>query len=629
MRRTCRTALAALIIFACAASPAAALSRIKDLANIEGVRQNQLIGYGLVVGLNGTGDTLNNAPFTKQSLQAMLERLGVNIRGQQIRTGNVAAVMVTADLPPFATQGTRIDVTASAMGDAKSLQGGTLLVTPLLGADGNVYAVAQGSLTIGGFQAQGQAASITRGVPTVGRLPNGAIIEREIEFALNSIGQLRLALRNADFTTAKRIAEAINDYIGAPIAEPLDPSTVQLTLPKKFPQNIVQLLTEIEQLQVEPDEVAKIVIDERSGVIVIGRDVRVSTVAVAAGQSYGHHLGIAAGQSAGAVVARPHRRGAAHAGRRPGRRQRTGAGPRRRVAAANRRRAQCARHRAARSHHHPAGDQGRRRDPGRYRGDVMTNLNPVDLGASLSSIGDASSAQAQATLRVKGKAKEAAQNFEANFLSSMFQDMFTGIDGDGPFGGSGALKIWRSFMTDQIAKIIRQSRRHRHSADGLRHVAQRTGPEGHEYRSRRQLRRSRLSTSSRVDGETRAACSSRRRALVHAGRIRSAAALEPSKAEFAGQLFAAGERLKSSAKFLRHSAPARRAALVPLQDRFRGVLQKNMIVLATAHAVSEGIVRRLSGDLARKASPQVYGASGRAAAPNPKHGRPLAISRTS
>jgi flagellar P-ring protein precursor FlgI len=191
--------------------------------------------------------------------------------------------MVTANLPPFGTQGTRIDVTASAMGDAKSLEGGTLLVTPLLGADGNVYAVAQGSLSIGGFQAQGQAASITRGVPTVGRLPNGAIIEREVEFALNSVGQLRLALRNADFTTAKRIAEAVNDYIGAPIAEPLDPSTVQLTLPKKFPQNIVQLLTEIEQLQVEPDEEAKIVIDERSGVIVIGRDVRVSTVAVAQG----------------------------------------------------------------------------------------------------------------------------------------------------------------------------------------------------------------------------------------------------------------------------------------------------------------------------------------------------------
>ncbi len=283
MEVTFRTALVALVTLCCAVSTATAMSRIKDLANIEGVRQNQLLGYGLVVGLNGTGDTLNNTPFTKQSLQAMLERLGVNIRGQQIRTGNVAAVMVTANLPPFATQGTRIDVTASAMGDAKSLQGGTLLVTPLLGADGNVYAVAQGSLAIAGFQAEGEAAKITRGVPTVGRLPNGAIIEREIDFALNSLGQLRLALRNADFTTAKRIAVAINDYMGAPVAEPLDPSTVQLTLPKKFPENVVAMLTDIEQLRVEPDVAAKIIIDERSGVIVIGRDVRVSTVAVAEG----------------------------------------------------------------------------------------------------------------------------------------------------------------------------------------------------------------------------------------------------------------------------------------------------------------------------------------------------------
>jgi flagellar P-ring protein FlgI len=283
MEGTLRSALVALAMLCCAVSSAIAMSRIKDLASIEGIRQNQLLGYGLVVGLNGTGDTLNNTPFTKQSLQAMLERLGVNIRGQQIRTGNVAAVMVTANLPAFSTQGTRIDVTASAMGDAKSLQGGTLLVTPLLGADGNVYAVAQGSLAIGGFQAEGEAAKITRGVPTVGRLPNGAIIEREIDFALNSLGQLRLALRNADFTTAKRIAVAINDYMGAPVAEPLDPSTVQLTLPKKFPENVVAMLTDIEQLQVEPDLAAKIVIDERSGVIVIGRDVRVSTVAVAQG----------------------------------------------------------------------------------------------------------------------------------------------------------------------------------------------------------------------------------------------------------------------------------------------------------------------------------------------------------
>ena len=283
--------LAALTLMAGPSAPAradgptyaTATSRIKDLANIEGVRQNQLIGYGLVVGLNGTGDTLNNIPFTKQSLQAMLERLGVNIRGANLRTGNVAAVMVTANLPAFGTQGTRIDVTVSALGDAKSLNGGTLLVTPLLGADGNVYAVAQGSLAIAGFSAEGDAAKIPRGVPTVGRISNGAIIEREIDFALNRLNQVRLALRNADFTTAKRIAAAINDFIGAKTAEPLDSSTVQINVPKQYTGNVVSLLTEIEQLQIEPDLPAKIVIDERSGIIVMGRDVRVSMVAVAQG----------------------------------------------------------------------------------------------------------------------------------------------------------------------------------------------------------------------------------------------------------------------------------------------------------------------------------------------------------
>ena len=280
-----RVACAALLTLATAlpVRPAAATSRIKDLANIEGVRQNHLVGYGLVVGLNGTGDGLNNSPFTKQSLQAMLERLGVNIRGAQIRTGNVAAVMVTANLPAFATQGTRIDVVVSALGDAKSLQGGTLLVTPLLGADGNVYAVGQGTVAVAGFQAEGDAAKIVRGVPTVGRISNGAIIEREIEFALNKLGQLRLALRNPDFTTAKRIASAINDFIGSPTAEPLDPSTVQITIPKQFQGNVISLLTEVEQLQIEPDIAAKVIIDERSGIIVMGRDVRVSMIAVAQG----------------------------------------------------------------------------------------------------------------------------------------------------------------------------------------------------------------------------------------------------------------------------------------------------------------------------------------------------------
>lgn len=265
------------------ASQANAASRLKDLTDVEGVRENQLIGYGLVVGLNNTGNSLNNSPFTRQSLQAMLERLGVNIRGAQLRTGNVAAVMVTANLRAFSTQGTRLDVVVSALGDAKSLQGGTLLVTPLLGADGNVYAVAQGTVAVAGFQAEGDAAKIIRGVPTVGRISNGALVEREIDFALNRMTTVRLALRNPDLTTAKRIAGAINDFMGAPVAELVDRATVSLTIPPKYKGNLVSLLTEIEPIVVEPDHPAKVVIDERSGIIVMGRDVRVSTVAVAQG----------------------------------------------------------------------------------------------------------------------------------------------------------------------------------------------------------------------------------------------------------------------------------------------------------------------------------------------------------
>ena len=263
--------------------PVFALSRIKDLASVEGVRTNQLLGYGIVVGLNGTGDTLNNTPFTKQSLQAMLERLGVNTRGANMRTANVAAVMVTANLPPFATQGTRVDVTVSAMGDSKSLQGGTLLVTPLLGADGEVYAVSQGPVAISGFSAEGEASKITRGVPTVGRIANGGVVEREIDFALNKLSTLRLSLRNPDLTTARRMAAAINEFVGGDSAEPPDPSTVVLQIPTRFKGNMIKLLTDIEQLRVEPDQLARIVIDERSGIIVMGKDVRVSTVAVAQG----------------------------------------------------------------------------------------------------------------------------------------------------------------------------------------------------------------------------------------------------------------------------------------------------------------------------------------------------------
>ncbi|MGV3489974.1 MAG: flagellar basal body P-ring protein FlgI [Devosia sp.] len=259
----------------------AAAARIKDIVNIEGVRDNQLVGYGLVVGLNGTGDGLNNSPFTRQSLQAMLERLGVNTRGENMRTANVAAVMVTANLPPFSTQGSRIDINVAAIGDAKSLQGGTLLVTPLLGADGEAYAIAQGAVTINGFSAEGDAASVVSGVPTTGRISNGALIEREIGFVLGAQRSLRLALRNPDLTTSRRVALAINDFIGIPTATPEDPATIRLNLPRNFNGNIVDLLTDIEQLVVETDLPAKIIIDENSGIIVMGKDVRVSTVAVA------------------------------------------------------------------------------------------------------------------------------------------------------------------------------------------------------------------------------------------------------------------------------------------------------------------------------------------------------------
>ena len=259
----------------------AAPARIKDIVEFEGVRDNQLVGYGLVVGLNGTGDSLNNTPFTKQSLQAMLERLGVNTRGENMRTANVAAVMVTANLPPFATQGSRMDVSVAALGDAKSLQGGTLLVTPLLGADGEVYAIAQGAVSINGYKVQGDAATVVSGVPTTGRISSGGLIEREISFTLAAQRSIRLALKNPDFSTARRIALAINDFIGTPAAVPEDPATVRMTLPDKFNGNIVDMITDVEQLIVETDLPARIVIDENSGIIVMGRDVRVSTVAVA------------------------------------------------------------------------------------------------------------------------------------------------------------------------------------------------------------------------------------------------------------------------------------------------------------------------------------------------------------
>jgi len=273
------TLLSVLAVLA-PASPAQASTRIKDIVDVQNVRTNQLVGYGLVVGLAGTGDRIRNAPFTEESMQAMLERMGVNIRGTQMRTQNIAAVSVTASMPPFARQGSKIDVTVSALGDATSLQGGTLLVSSLRALDGEIYAVAQGSVAVSGFKAQGAAGSVSRGVSTSGRISDGAIIEREVPYDLKSASTLKLALKNPDFTTANRIADAINGrYPG--VAEVLDPTTVQLT--PIDGGSVVQLVGLIENLPVEVDQPARIVISEASGTVVMGKDVRISPVAIAQG----------------------------------------------------------------------------------------------------------------------------------------------------------------------------------------------------------------------------------------------------------------------------------------------------------------------------------------------------------
>lgn len=270
-------------VFLLAGGQAAASSRIKDIADFEGVRENQLVGYGLVVGLNGTGDNIKSINFAKESLISMLDQLGINARDGQLKSKNIAAVMVTASLPPFARQGSRIDVMVSAMGDAKSLQGGTLIATPLSGANGEVYAVAQGQIATGSVSAQGNNASVTRGVPTSGRIANGAIIENEIDFALDSLKNIRIALRNPDFTTARRISDAINAMLGQPASKALDPATVDLQIPQEYEDTVVDLMTKVEQLQVQPDQLAKVVIDESSGIIVIGKDVKINRLAIAQG----------------------------------------------------------------------------------------------------------------------------------------------------------------------------------------------------------------------------------------------------------------------------------------------------------------------------------------------------------
>ncbi len=275
--------LRALIIIMLFANVANA-SRIKDIVAVEGIRDNMLMGYGLVVGLNGTGDRLRNNAFTEQSLIAFLERQGVNTRGTDLKSRNVAAVTVTATLPGFSRSGSRVDVAVSAMGDAKSLLGGTLLATSLYGADGNVYALAQGAIAVGGFTTEGQSGtSITKGVPTSGNISNGGIIEKEIEFELNSMSNLRLALRNPDLSTAANVAEAINSRIGPAIAKVTDPGTVTLTVPDAYRDDVATLLSDVEQIEVSTDQIARIVIDEATGTIVMGENVQIDTVAVAQG----------------------------------------------------------------------------------------------------------------------------------------------------------------------------------------------------------------------------------------------------------------------------------------------------------------------------------------------------------
>lgn len=257
--------------------------RLKDLVDFDGVRGNDLVGYGLVVGLNGTGDGLRNSPFTEEIMSNILERLGVNVTGEDFRPRNVAAVLVTASLPPFARVGGQIDVTVSAIGDSGSLLGGTLIMTPLNAADGQIYAVAQGTVLAGGAVAEGEAASVVRGVPTSGVIPSGARVEREIDFDLSTLTQMRLALREPDFTTAGRIETAINTEFNRAVAIMRDSGTVELNIEATRAASTAHAIRRIENILVEPETKARVVVDQRSGTIVMGQEVRISRVAVSQG----------------------------------------------------------------------------------------------------------------------------------------------------------------------------------------------------------------------------------------------------------------------------------------------------------------------------------------------------------
>lgn len=276
-------ALALSLLFSFSATANSATPRLKDIVSFEGIRENLLVGYGLVVGLNGTGDKLNNSAFTEKSLQAFLDRLGVSTVNEKLKVKNVAAVTVTAKLPAFARAGSKFDVTVSTMGDATSLQGGTLVATPLMGADGEMYAVAQGTVSISGFNAGDKNASVTKGVPTTGFVTEGAIVEREVPFELDDLASLKISLNSPDLETAKKVEAKINEKLGGIYANATDPGTISLNVPENYSKSVASLLAEIEQLNIETDQQARIVIDEASGTIVMNENVKVDTIALAQG----------------------------------------------------------------------------------------------------------------------------------------------------------------------------------------------------------------------------------------------------------------------------------------------------------------------------------------------------------
>ena len=278
-----RLCTAVFVLLSFGLSAIAGPIRIKDLVEFDGVRGNDLVGYGLVVGLNGTGDGLRNSPFTEEIMSNLLERLGVNVSGEQFQPKNVAAVFVTATLPPFSRAGARIDVTVSAIGDAKSLLGGTLIMTPLNGADGQIYAVAQGAIIAGGISAEGQASKVVQGVPTAGVVPSGAHVEREVAFDFAQLHSVRLALRTPDFTTAQRIEAVINKAFGRKVAVMEDSGTVTLNVSATGSDSPAHVIARLENLTVEPEHRARVVVDQRSGTIVMDEEVRISRVAIAQG----------------------------------------------------------------------------------------------------------------------------------------------------------------------------------------------------------------------------------------------------------------------------------------------------------------------------------------------------------